>query len=390
MRALWTMVGNDFRQRLRDKSVLIFSLIVPLALMGVLSLAFGRLGTGSVDLQPATVVASVEDSGPLGAALLDSLGSVEAMKVTVREVPTDAVSSETRTTGAALGIVIPAGFSSALATGQPSTLQLIEGSGSVLETSVLISIVTGIVDQFTAAAVTEAAARRGGVPPDAAAGMGQIAVTVEPILDVKEGTAPAGQLSLRAGLVAGQTGLFLLFTVGFGVLGLLAEKEQGTLGRIRSTAVPQWTIIAAKAVVGFSLGVVASAVLLASGTLLFGVDFGSPAVVGLLVLGAAAAATSLTFIVAKVVRTAEQANVAQSIVAMVLGIAGGAFFPIQASGFMAVLMDLNPVGAFIRGLGISAGGGGVAEIAVPLMTMLGFAVVCVLVSRFLPDRGAKA
>ncbi|WP_309073335.1 ABC transporter permease [Paenarthrobacter sp.] len=390
MRALWTMVGNDFRQRLRDKSVLIFSLIVPLALMGVLSLAFGRLGTGSVDLQPATVVASVEDSGPLGAALLDSLGSVEAMQVTVREVPADAVSSETRTTGAALGIVIPADFSSALATGQPSTLQLIEGSGSVLETSVLISIVTGIVDQFTAASVTEAAARLGGVPPDAAAGIGRTVVAGEPILHITEGIAPAGQLSLRAGLVAGQTGLFLLFTVGFGVLGLLAEKEQGTLGRIRSTAVPQWTIVAAKAVAGFSLGVVASAVLLASGTLLFGVDFGSPAVVGLLVLGAAAAATSLTFIVAKVVRTAEQANVAQSIVAMVLGIAGGAFFPIQASGFMAVLMDLNPVGAFIRGLGISAGGGGVPEIAVPLMTMLGFAVVCVLVSRFLPDRGARA
>ncbi|WP_257614113.1 ABC transporter permease [Arthrobacter sp. 31Y] len=390
MRALWTMVGNDFRQRLRDKSVLIFSLIVPLALMGVLSLAFGRLGTGSVDLQPATVVASVEDSGPLGAALLDSLGSIEAMEVTVREVPADAVSSETRSTGAALGIVIPADFSSALASGQPSTLQLIEGSGSVLETSVLISIVTGIVDQFTAASVTEAAARLGGVPPDAAAGIGRTAVAGEPILYITEGIAPAGQLSLRAGLVAGQTGLFLLFTVGFGVLGLLAEKEQGTLGRIRSTAVPQWTIIAAKAVVGFSLGVAASAVLLASGTLLFGVDFGSPAVVGLLVLGAAAAATSLTFIVAKVVRTAEQANVAQSIVAMVLGIAGGAFFPIQASGFMAVLMDLNPVGAFIRGLGISAGGGGVGEIAVPLMTMWGFAVVCVLVSRFLPDRGASS
>lgn len=390
MRALWTIVGNDFRQRLRDKSVLIFSLIVPLALMGVLSLAFGRLGTDRVDLQPATVIASVEDSGPLGVALLDSLGSVESMKVTVRQVPPDTVGPETRNTGAALGIVIPADFSSALATGRPSTLQLVEGSGSVLETSVLISIVTGIVDQFTAASVTETAARLGGVPLDAAAGMGRIAVSGEPILHVEEGIAPAGQLSLRAGLVAGQTGLFLLFTVGFGVLGLLAEKEQGTLARIRSTAAPQWTIVAAKAVVGFSLGVVASAVLLASGTLLFGVNFGAPAVVGLLVLGAAAAATSLTFIVAKVVRTAEQANVAQSIVAMVLGIAGGAFFPIQASGFMAVLMDLNPVGAFIRGLGISAGGGGVAEITVPLLTMWGFAAACVLVSRFLPDRGARA
>jgi ABC-2 type transport system permease protein len=75
---------------------------------------------------------------------------------------------------------------------------------------------------------------------------------------------------------------------------------------------------------------------------------------------------------------------------MVLGIAGGAFFPIQSSDFMAAILDLNPVGAFIRGLGISAGGGGIAEIGAPLAVMWGFAVVCTLASRFLPDRGAAA
>ena len=95
------------------------------------------------------------------------------------------------------------------------------------------------------------------------------------------------------------------------------------------------------------------------------------------------------FIVARLVRTAEQANVAQSILAMVLGIAGGAFFPVQASGFVAALMDLNPVGAFIRGLGISAGGGGPADVAVPLAVMLGFAAMCALASRLIPDRGAR-
>ncbi|MFJ5956437.1 ABC transporter permease [Paenarthrobacter sp. NPDC092416] len=390
MGSLLTMVGNDYRQRLRDKSVLIFSLIVPLALMGVLSLAFGRLGTDSVDLQPVTVIAGVEDSGALGGVLLDTLGAMEAMKVTIREVPSGAVSSETRNSGAALGIVIPNGFSSALASGQPSNLQLVEGNGTALETSVLISVVTGILDQFAAAAATATAAQIAGLSPERAADLGRTAVSGKPTFVVTEGVAPAEQLSLRASLVAGQTGLFLLFTVGFGVLGLLAEKEQGTLGRIRSMAVPTWNIVAAKAIVGFSLGVVASAVLLVSGTLLFGVDFGSPVVVGSLVLGVAAAATSLTFIVARLVRTAEQANVAQSIVAMVLGIAGGAFFPIQASGFMAVVMDLNPVAAFIRGLGISAGGGGVADVAAPLAIMVGFASVCVLVSRFLPDRGATA
>lgn len=141
---------------------------------------------------------------------------------------------------------------------------------------------------------------------------------------------------------------------------------------------------------GFILGVTATTVLLIVGSLLFGVSFGSPLVVALLVLSVAAAATSMTFIVAHLVRTAEQANIAQSILAMVLGIAGGAFFPIDASGFMATVMDLNPVGAFIRGLGISAGGGVVADVAVPLAVMLGFAAACMLLSRLVPDRGAQS
>jgi ABC-2 type transport system permease protein len=131
-------------------------------------------------------------------------------------------------------------------------------------------------------------------------------------------------------------------------------------------------------------------VLLVVGTLLFGVSFGSPLVIGLLVVSVAAAATSMTFIVARLVRSAEQANIVQSIVAMVLGIAGGAFFPIEASGVIATIMDLNPVGAFIRGLGISAGGGGPADVAVPLAVMLGFAAVCTLASRLIPDRGTRA
>jgi ABC-2 type transport system permease protein len=75
---------------------------------------------------------------------------------------------------------------------------------------------------------------------------------------------------------------------------------------------------------------------------------------------------------------------------MVLGIAGGAFFPIEASGFLATLMDLNPIAAFIRGLGITAGGGGVADVALPLAIMLGFAAVATLASRLVPDRGARA
>jgi ABC-2 type transport system permease protein len=389
MREIWAMVENDLKQRIRDKSVFIFSLLVPLSLMGVLNLAFGGLGQESVELKPATIVAGSDDVGPFGAAMLDALGSLEAMDVTVRRVPTAEVRQETHNSGADLGLVIPAGFTAAVTSGHAVTVQVVEGDRQGIETDVLVSVVDGLLNQFGAGAVTAVAGESAGLPPAVLATLGRQTVAGTPAVTMAEGQAAAEQLSLKGSLVAGQSGLFLLFTVGFGVLGLLAEREQGTLARLKSSPVGPGSIVTAKALVGFILGIVATTVLLTVGSLLFGVSFGSPLVVGLLVVSVAAAATSLTFIVARLVRSAEQANVAQSIVAMVLGIAGGAFFPVEASGFVAALMDLNPVGAFIRGLGISAGGGGPADVAAPVAAMLGFAAVCTLISRLVPDRGAR-
>ena len=53
MRQLWTMTASDLRQRVRDRSVIIFALIVPLALMFVFNLVFG--GLQNHDLKPVTV-----------------------------------------------------------------------------------------------------------------------------------------------------------------------------------------------------------------------------------------------------------------------------------------------------------------------------------------------
>src|SRR5699024_4190608 len=102
------------------------------------------------------------------------------------------------------------------------------------------------------------------------------------------------------------------------------------------------------------------------------------------------AGTSLVFIIARLARTSEQAGIVQSILALVLGMAGGAFFPITATGIGATILDLNPIAAFIRGLGITSGGGGITDIGVPVAIMLGFAVVMSLASLLVPNRGATA
>lgn len=386
MRQLLTMTASDLRQRVRDRSVLIFALVVPLALMYVFNLVFG--GMTEIELEPVTVAVATPAEDELAPVLEDVLTQVDGLDVTLQEVPADQVRSVVDAGEAGVGVVVPDGFGAAVMQGEAVTVQVIEGDGTGLEAGVVISVLDGVLAQLTAATVTATAAAGSGLPPEQLAEIAQASLASGPPLEVTEGQAADEQLGPAAGLVAGQTGLFLLFTVGFGVLGLVTEREQGTLARLHAMPMRPGLIIAAKGLVSFVLGVVATSVLLTVGGLLFGVSFGSPVAVAVLVVCVVAAATSLMFIIARVARTAEQAGIAQSIVALVLGIAGGAFFPITGTGALAQVLDLNPIAAFTRGLGITAGGGGVADLGVPVAIMLGFGVVMVLVSRLVPDRGA--
>lgn len=389
MRELWTMTQYDLRQRIRDKSVIIFAIIVPLALMFVLDLVIGDLS--DPELQPTTVAASVPANDPLAAALVDvvrSLDGAEGMDITVQDARADEVHDLTRDGRVQIGLIVPEGFSTALRQGKATEVTVVSGEGTGIEQSIVTSVVESTVNRFSAGALAAAAGAQAGLAPAELAAIGQEVATAESTITLAQGTASDEQLSPTGALVAGQAGLFLLFTVGFGVTALVTEREQGTLSRLKSMPMPSWTIVTAKALVSFILGVVATTILLTLGGRLFDVSFGSPVAVGVLIVAAVVAATSLMFVIARVARTAEQANIAQSIIALVLGIAGGAFFTITASGWVGSLMDLNPVSAFIRGLGITSGGGGLGDIGTPLLIMLGFTAVVLVIARLIPDRGA--
>lgn len=389
MRQLWTMTRYDLRQRIRDKSVIIFAILVPLALMFVLDLVMGDLA--DPELQPTAVAAAVPADDQLAAALVDvvrSLDGAGGLDLTVQSAAADEVHTLTRDGTVQIGLVVPEGFSAALQQGRASQVVLVSGGGTGIEQSIVRSVVESTIDRFSAGALAAAAGGEAGLAPTELATIGQEVATADPTITLTEGTASDEQLSTTGTLVAGQTGLFLLFTVGFGVTALVTEREQGTLARLKSMPMPPWTIVAAKSLVSFILGLVATAVLLTVGSRLFGVSFGSPVAVGVLILAAVLAATSLMFVVARIARTAEQANIATSIIALVLGMAGGAFFQITASGWLGTVLDVNPVSAFIRGLGITAGGGGLSDIGAPLLMMLVFAAVALIASRLLPDRGA--
>jgi ABC-2 type transport system permease protein len=384
------MTATDLRQRVRDRSVFVFGLVVPLALISVFNLVFGD--SENIELEPVTVVAAVPEGDQLASTVTDALRDLEVgdLRVSLEEASAGEVRGEVDAGRGDLGIVFPEGFGEALRAGDAVTVDVVEGDGHEVETQIVLSVVDGALRQLADSSVTAQAAARSGVAPAELEQVARDAVQQRPEWTLARGEASAEQLNAAGALVAGQAGLFVLFTVGFGVLGLVAEREMGTLARLRSMPMRPELIVLAKALVSFLLGVGATAVLLTVGGLLFDVGFGSVPAVAVLILCVVAAATSVMLVIARVARTSEQANIAQSITALVLGIAGGAFFPVAGPGWVAPLLDLNPIAAFTRGLGITAGGGGLADLAAPVAVMLGFTVVVVALSRLVPDRGAAS
>lgn len=398
MRAVLVMTVTDLRQRVRDKSVLIFALLVPLALMVVFDLTLGSVD--DVELGTVTVVVSAPAEDPYADVLVTALADTGVAELSSADddapgtagprLDEEAARAAVLDGRAGLAVLVPDGFTAALTAGDGPVVHLVEGEGGDLETAVVVTVLEGTLDQLHATAVATAAAAELGAPDARLATLGTEVVERSATRPVDEEPASDEQLGFSGSLVAGQAGLFLLFTVGFGVLGLVTERRQGTMTRLRSMPIRLEQVVLAKALVSVVLGVTATSVLLAVGGFLFDVTFGSVPAVALLVLAVVTAGVSLMFVIARLARTAEQATMVQQILALVLGVAGGAFFPMTATGLAGDLLDLNPVAAFTRGLGITHNGGGVTDLGVPLATMLGFAVVCVLASRLLPDRGAEA
>lgn len=389
MRQLLALTASDLLQRIRDKSVIIFALVVPMALMTVFNLVFGA--TEDLDLAPVTVAVSApagDDLAQVVTSVVRSLDGTDELDVTVHEVDAAAGRQQVEDGDAAIALLVPDGFGAAARAGEAVTVEAVRGDEAGIEADIVLSVVDGLLGQFASGAVTARAALAEGVGHEDLGAIIEQATTGGPAYDLTRGQASDEQLDAGASLVAGQTGLFLLFTVSFGVTGLLIDRESGALARLRSMPIPGWVIVASKALVSFVLGVVSTSVLLALGSVLFDADFGSLPAVAVLVLCAAAAGTSVMFLIVRVARTSEQAGIATSIVALVLGIGGGAFFPVSATGPWSRVLDLNPVAALLRGLGTTSGGGGLADIGVPVAIMLGFGAVMLTASRLVPDRGA--
>ena len=377
-RAALLIAEKDLKARIRDRSALIFGIVVPLGLAFIFNVIFGGLSNNSLAINLGVVVA---DHGPAGQAfvrhVLDPLARSGLIKV--HDEPSAAVARSQVAGGSVLGaIVVPSGFSSAVASNRRASLTVIESANATITAQILRAIAGGYaanLNRIRLSVATVATNSPGGLSPTRIAQLAARAAAEEVPIAVNDISASSKQLDQKSFFSAGMAVFFMFFTVSFGVTGLLGERNDGTLARLLAAPIRRGSILAGKLITSFALGIFSMAVLVIATSLLFGASWGNPAGVALLITAATLAAVAIMALIATLSRNAEQAGNLQSVVAVVLGLLGGTFFPIsQAPGILSKLTFIAPQAWFLRGLG-DLRGGSLSVIWTPIGALLAFAVV---------------
>ncbi len=355
MRAALVIAGRILRQRLRDRSAILFAVLTPLGL----AIAFAAI---IPDFTPTfhTTVLVVDQDGGRAAGLFrdDVLGQLAGTGIADIATATDetAAAAAVEADRAGVAIVIPAGFTTGVTTGQPTEMRIIAGA-NVTAREVARAVVTRFAaDVGTVQLAVRTIAASGGQVDAATIDAATRAVHGPSPITVADVAAEARQASMATFYGAAMAIMFVFFATQYGTLALLGERRDGTLSRLLAAPIPAAAIVLGGALAGMVLGLVAMTTMVVATTLLVHASWGPPALVALLLLAAIVAATGISTLVSTLAKTVEQASGLNAILALSLAAIGGVFIPLsQAPELLGRIALITPHAWFLRAIDTMSG-----------------------------------
>lgn len=363
-----------------SRSILIFQLLLPV----LFTFMVGQ-GTGGFDGPSSTTVTwplavANEDSGRLGAALVETLSAdpnLDVVAIAASEAEGAVTNDE-----AVAALIIPGDFSEQLANGRQPTLDFYSDPADVQQVQPVEQAVLSAASQLggavTAASLSrDVAAELGLFAQDvteadyfaAAVAEAQTAwqnpptavqVNEDEIVVTAENVIPQGINQSSPGMMA----MFATFTMVGGAVVLLEERQAGTLRRLLVMPIGKSTILLGKLLGILVSGIIQTLILILFGALAFGVPWGSaPLALAVMVLAFSLAITALGLMFAALTKTLAQANALSTIVVLSIAALGGAWWPLDiVPGWMQTLGRLSPISwamdgfhdIITRGLGVTA------------------------------------
>ena len=317
-----------------NRGELAFSIALPILLF---ALMYGALSNEPEFYASASVVDL--DRGPQARQLVARLDALPEISVEER---TEADANGALDRSAILfAVVIPAGFSDALAAGEPAPL-IFRQRGNGGDTGQIIAAVTrGVVRDMA----SEARIRRH--IPQALAGSGaepqRIAAEIETQITRLRQNPPVTVQTRRPGaanpesddnnlisrLMPGLLVMFLMFSVTLGAQALVEERRNGTLERLMTTRLGVNQLFIGKFLAGITRATLQATIILALAFIVFR-PAGPLTFIELLAFSAltAAAFSGIALVIGALARTRNQASWAAVFFTLLMVVFGGTFFEI--------------------------------------------------------------
>ena len=406
MKKILAIGWKDLTLVLRDRAALILMLAAPFVLTLGMGFVTGRFsGTdATTGLADIPVIIVNDDAGELGMALVDVLNSPDLAELLApASVATEAdararVDAATAAADqAAAAVIIPAGFTSGTlpdprtgATTDPVTIEVYANPNRPVGAGVVETIVAAFLSEVetgqVGVSVTLAQLMAAGLlaPQEAAEAApaiverlvggaeGEALITLDRVS--AEGTAET--FDILAYFAPGMAMMFLMYTVAYGGRSVLAERTDGTLPRLMSTPTSAAQVLGGKVFGIFLTGAAQVGVLVLATSVMFGLRWGDPLAVAVLVLAVAAAATGWGLLLASLARSPAQVGSLGAAMMILFGILGGSFFPAGGlPGWLAVAGKITPNAWGLDGFTALARGGDLGSIGLPLAALGVMAVV---------------
>ncbi|HEY3367390.1 MAG TPA: ABC transporter permease [Symbiobacteriaceae bacterium] len=334
MRKIFLIAGNGLVLTLRDRTALLFALLMPLILTAILGTALqGTMAGGKIS--PASVlVLNLDQGAPLSpsAALPalhfgdilaeDVLNSAEVRQVlTARGVSDLALARADVAAGrAAAAIYIPATFTADALAGRKADVIVYTDPGNPTRGAMATQVVRGFTDDLTARLLDARLAGPEAVP-------GAMRAVVPEIAEVASGAKPVSAMQYYAAAMA------LMFVVTTAIQRggkLLEERERGTLQRMLISPTGKGEVVGGQ-ILGTALLALAQCFVLMLGTrLLFRVDWGPWENAMLLGAVFALAASGIGVATAAVLKDRRAADIASGALGNLLGVLSGTLVPLYA------------------------------------------------------------
>jgi len=167
--------------------------------------------------------------------------------------------------------------------------------------------------------------------------------------------------------MAGQMIFFAFYTGAYSMLSILREEEDGTLARLFTTPTNRTVILAGKFLAVFLTVILQGLFLMAFARLAFGVDWGQPQTVALVMVGQVLAAAGLGVALIALMKSTRQAGPVLGGALTALGMLGGLFTASVPNmpAAMTVLANFTPHGWVMQGWKLALAGQPASAVLLP-------------------------